>query len=540
MKNNFYDAIIIGGGPAGLSSAIYTARAKYKTLVLEKNKFGGQITITSEVVNYPGVYHTSGEDLTKEMQKQAAAFGAEFLLANVQSFAKDKDFFTVKTDKGEFCTLGLIVASGASPRMVGFKGEEEFKGRGVAYCATCDGEFFSGKDIYVVGSGFAACEESLFLTRFASKIHMIIIGDDFTCTGSVVEEVKAHEKINLLYNTSVKEVFGENYVKGISLIQNGKELNFSDEKGIGVFVFAGYAPASANFADTIRLNEQKYIITDENRKTNIDGVYAAGDICIKNLRQVVTAVSDGATAATSLEKHIAAEYDRLKLEKREYSAPKKQQVKNDTVKQTASDDSSFISSEIKEQLEPVISRFSSNIILKYKLDEKEISNEVEGFMGELSTLSDKIICKKDDTLNAKALPAISIFDATDNNKGVSFHGVPGGHEFNSFVVGLYNAAGPGQIIAQEDIERINAINKQIQIDLAVTLSCTNCPELVMAVERIALLNDNITLDIYDLSKYEDLKAKHNIMSVPCMVINDTQVHFGKKSISEVLSVLEGI
>ncbi len=537
MNDNFYDAIIIGGGPAGLSSAIYMARAKYKTLVIEKNKFGGQITITSEVVNYPGVFHTSGEDLTKEMQKQAAAFGAEFLLTNVQKLVKDKEYFIVKTEKGEFRTLGIIIASGASPRMVGFKGEEEFKGRGVAYCATCDGEFFAGREIYVVGSGFAACEESLFLTRFATKIHMIIIGDDFTCTGSVVEEVKAHKQIELYYNTSVKEVYGENFVKGIILEQNGKEINCFEDVGIGVFVFAGYAPASENFADIVELNEQKYIITDENRKTSNNGIYAAGDICIKNLRQVVTAVSDGATAATSLEKYIATKYEELNLEKREYSLPIKKEEKK---YETKADDGTFISQEIKDQLNPVFSRFESEINLKYKLDEKEISTEVEGFMNEFSKLSNKILCKKDEQLIAKQLPAISIFDESGNYKGVSFHGVPGGHEFNSFVVGLYNAAGPGQAIANEDVIRAKNINKKIEIDLAVTLSCTNCPELVMAVQRIALLNDNISLDIYDLSHFEQLKTKHNIMSVPCMIINEEHVYFGKKTINEVLSILENL
>ncbi len=536
IPNDFYDAIIIGGGPAGLSSAIYMARAKYKTLVLEKSKFGGQITITAEVVNYPGVYHTSGEALTKEMQKQAMSFGAEFLLTDVHGFRKEGDFYTVKTDKGELHTLGVIIASGASPRAVGFKGEQDFKGRGVAYCATCDGEFFTGKDIYVVGSGFAACEESLFLTRFANKIFMLILGDDFTCTGSVVEEVKAHEKIELYYNTKVKEVFGDGSVKGILIDKNGEEIKREADDGIGVFVFAGYVPASGNFADMVQINEQKYIITDENQKTNLNGVYAAGDICIKNLRQVVTAVSDGATAATSLEKFVASEYDRMKIPKREYYAPKR--VEENKV--ISEEDGSFISAEIKEQLAPVFSRFESNILLKYKLDNRDVSNEVEGFMGELSKLSEKVTCEKDDSLVSKATPCIRIFDQNGQSKNVSFHGVPGGHEFNSFVVGLYNAAGPGQMIAAEDVARIKAINRKISIDLAVTLSCSNCPELVMAVERIALLNDNIALNIYDLPHFEQLKARHSIMSVPCMIIDDTQVHFGKKNISEVLDILESI
>ncbi len=539
MINEFYDAIIVGGGPAGLSSAIYMARAKYKTLVLEKEKFGGQITITSEVVNYPGVFHTSGEKLTKEMQKQAEAFGAEFLISDVLGFKKDGEFYTLKTDKGEIKTLGIIIASGASPRMVGFKGEDEFKGRGVAYCATCDGEFFTGKDIYVVGSGFAACEESLFLTRFAKQIHLLIRGDDFTCTGSVVEEVKAHELIKISYNTQVSEVYGENFVQGIVIDKNSENEKAFDEKGIGVFVFAGYSPASGNFADQVSLNEHGYIITDENRKTNLDGVYAAGDICIKNLRQVVTAVSDGATAATSLEKFVAAEYDRLNLPKRDYVMPEKKQLSSDSTK-PETNDGAFISADIIEELQPVLSRFESDILLKYKLDDRDVSKEVQGFMSEFAGISDKITCEKDDSLNSSALPVISICGGDGAQKGVCFHGVPGGHEFNSFIIGLYNAAGPGQKIAPEDLAAIKAIDKKIHIDIAATLSCTNCPELVMAAERIALENENITLDIYDLSQFEDLKAKHNIMSVPCMIINDTHVHFGKKNLLGVLEIIKTI
>ncbi len=533
---DFYDAIIVGGGPAGLSSAIYMARAKYKTLVLEKAKFGGQITITSEVVNYPGVYHTSGEALTKEMQRQAQGFGAEFLLAEVEGVNRDGEVFTVKTDRGSFSTLGVIVASGASPRVVGFEGEEGFKGRGVAYCATCDGEFFTGKDIYVVGSGFAACEESLFLTRFAKSIKMIIKGDDFTCTGSVVEEVKVHEKIEIYFNSSVQKVYGENFVQGIVIDRKGEHVEFSEDGGIGVFVFAGYSPASKNFENLVELNERKYIVTDENQKTSTDGVYAAGDICIKNLRQVVTAVSDGATAATSLEKYVASQYEKLSIPAREYKTPQKSQAVVEKSGESESD-GSFISAQIKEELAPVFARFESDVILKYRLDDSDISREVQGFMEELSSVSDRVICQNDQSLESKVLPSIQICDSDGNSLGVAFHGVPGGHEFNSFVIGLYNAAGPGQKIAPDQIAEIKAIDKKIHLDIAVTLSCSNCPELVMVAERIALENSNVTLDIYDLAHYEDLKAKHNIMSVPCMIVNDASVTFGKKNTAEVLKIL---
>ena len=183
--NNLYDVIILGGGPAGLTAALYLARAKYRTLVLEKEKFGGQITITHEVVNYPGVAKTSGEELTETMRRQAESFGAEFLLAEVEGLDLSGDIKTVKTDRGELKAFGVLLATGAHPRTVGFRGEEEHKGRGVAYCATCDGEFFTGKDIFVVGGGYAAAEESVFLTKFARHVTILVRKDDFSCAASV-------------------------------------------------------------------------------------------------------------------------------------------------------------------------------------------------------------------------------------------------------------------------------------------------------------------------------------------------------------------
>ncbi len=543
FTNDFYDAVIIGGGPAGLSSAIYMARAKYKTIVLEKERFGGQITITEEVVNYPGVYYTSGENLTKEMQRQAESFGAEFLIANVQDFKKEGEMYVLNTSKGQIKTLGIIIASGASPRKVGFSGEIDFQGKGVAYCATCDGEFFTGKEIFVIGSGFAACEEALFLTRFATKLHLVMRGKDFSCTASVVNEVKEHDNISIYYNTTVSEVYGSNVVQGIKLQQNGEDIDFFKEEGIGVFVFAGYVPASDNFANLVTLNEQKYIITDANQKTNLDGVYAAGDICVKNLRQVVTAVSDGATAATSLEKYIAGLYEALNLPKRAYTAPQRAEKMDKSAEKTSSseqDEEGFISEEIRAELQPILERFESEVLLKYKVDNRDISKEVAGFMSEFKTLSNKIGCVEDSSLPATSLPSIALCNSDGTYKGVSFHGVPGGHEFNSFVIGLYNAAGPGQKIAEEDMSRIKALKNHIKMQIAVTLSCTNCPELVMSAQRIALENENITLDIFDLSQFEELKNKHNIMSVPCLILNEEHIHFGKKNLEQILDILEAV
>ena len=190
---NLYDVIVVGGGPAGLTAAIYLARARYRVLVLEKEQFGGQITITHEVVNYPGIGKTSGKQLTDTMQQQAEAFGAEFLLTEATGLDLTGDIKTVHTGRGDFRSFGVLLATGAHPRTVGFKGEQEHKGRGVAYCATCDGEFFTGKEVFVVGGGFAAAEESVFLTKFASHVTILMKTDDFTCAEAAAEPARRHE-----------------------------------------------------------------------------------------------------------------------------------------------------------------------------------------------------------------------------------------------------------------------------------------------------------------------------------------------------------
>ena len=308
--NHLYDVIILGGGPAGLTAALYLARAKYRTLVLEKEKFGGQITITHEVVNYPGVMKTSGEELTETMRRQAESFGAEFMLAEAESLDLSGDIKTVKTSRGELKAFGVLLATGAHPRMVGFKGEADFRGRGVAYCATCDGEFFTGKEVFVVGGGFAAAEEAVFLTKYARHVTILVRKDDFSCAASVADHAKNHPKITVLTNTEVEAVSGDSSLRAIRYRNNrtGEVTEYRDPKGdnIGVFVFAGYQPATKLVQGVAELNEQGYVVTDRNLKTSVDGLYAAGDVCVKALRQVVTAVGDGALAATELEKYAAA------------------------------------------------------------------------------------------------------------------------------------------------------------------------------------------------------------------------------------------
>lgn len=540
----FYDGIVIGGGPAGLTAAIYLARAKYRVLVIEKEKIGGQITITSEIVNYPGVLKTDGTHLTENMRKQAEYFGAEFKQAEVKELDLEGDMKSVVTDKGTFQGLGLILATGASPRRIGFKGELEFRGRGVAYCATCDGEFFTGMDVFVIGGGFAAAEESIFLTKYARKIHLMVRGKNFKCADSIAEEVLAHPDIEVHFETEIKETGGNGKLEYAVFEEKGKTWRYEPEegKGFGIFVFAGYEPANVLFKDKVEMTENGYLVTDINQKTSIDGVYGAGDICVKNLRQVVTAVSDGAVAATSMEKHISSMYEKLGFEKQEVRRNEGALERETKEKEEGEDSWGFLSNEVKRQLTPVLERLEKTLILEFCTDGSQISREVEGFGREMEKLSPKIRCrfrKKDVSEEKEGIeyPAIRICNQDGIYLGTSFHGVPGGHEFNSFVIALYNAAGPGQPIAPEILERIHSLSGEHRIQTVVSLSCTMCPELVMAVQRIALESEKITADIYDVTHFLALKERYQIMSVPCIIIDEEQIYFGKKGIEEVLGLL---
>lgn len=533
-----YDAIIVGGGPAGLSAAIYMARARFHVLVIEKEKMGGQITITSEVVNYPGIFHTSGEKLTSEMIRQAKAFGAEFLSADVTGLELEGDYKTVHTSRGDFKALGIIYAGGAHPRLAGFTGETEFRGHGVAYCATCDGEFFTGRTIFVIGGGYAAVEEGLFLTKYGKKIIMVIRGDDFSIDSAAVEELKEHPQVTILYHTQVEKVEGDSAVRRVVLKdrKTGEETVYTADDGdfYGVFVFVGYAPENGLLQGKVDLNPQGYVITDRDQKTNIDGVYAAGDICVKNLRQVVTAVSDGAVAATSLEKYLGSQYRKLHM-KRTYvkKAVPKEEPKAAAAK---AEEGAFLDDGTRQALKPVLDRFTSPITLRLYKDDTAMSYENEKLLKELSSLSDKVSYEIRDSKPGLE-HAISIIRNDGTEAGLYFHGVPGGHEFNSFILAMYNTAGPGQDIGEDNEKRIAAIQDKKDVTIAVSLSCTMCPDLVAAAERIAAASDKVTVHVYDLAHYPDLQNKYNIMSVPCLIVNDKDIHFGKKGVAELLDIL---
>lgn len=542
---NLYDLIIVGGGPAGLSAAIYMARAKYKVLVIEKEKMGGQITITSEIINYPGVEKTSGKELTDSMRRQAESFGAEFLITEVHEMELASDIKIIHTTKGDYKALGVVLAVGANPRELGFAGEKEFQGRGVAYCATCDGEFFTGMDVFVIGGGFAAVEEGIFLTRYAKSVTLIVREEDFTCAKTVSDQLKGNDKISTVFHTEVVEVSGESKLKRAIFRNNetGEEWVHEADEGesFGVFVFAGYVPNTRWLPKTVEVNEQGYIITDANQKTNIDGVFAAGDVCVKNLRQVVTAVSDGAIAATSLEKYVSElhsklgipELDVIKNENYRKVPNKQQNVSSESM------DEGFLSSEVKNQLRGVIERFKNPVILKAWLDDRQISKEVRGFLEEFTSLTDKVswVEAKEQDEGSRLRPSIEVCYANGVSSGIQFHGVPGGHEINSFIIALYNVAGPGKEIDQEVEEQIKGIDKPVNIKIMVSLSCTMCPETVMAAQKAATLSKNVDAEMVDLVHFPELKEKYQVMSVPCMVINDEAVYFGKKGINEVAEII---
>lgn len=538
----FYDAVIIGGGPAGLTAAIYLARARYRVLVVEKEHFGGQITITAELVNYPGVEKTSGTALTDTMRKQAEHFGAEFMIAQVEGLSMDQDVKLVKTTRGEIKCFGVLLATGARPRMIGFQGEEAFRGRGVAYCATCDGEFFTGKEVFVVGGGFAAAEESVFLTKYASHVTILVRGDDFSCAASVSEPAKNHENITVLYNTEVAEVLGTTFVDTIRYRSCKTEeiREKQDKAGIGVFVFAGYEPETALLKDLARLGDHGYVLTDRCQKTDVKGLYAAGDVCVKSLRQVVTAVGEGALAATELE-HYASD-----MQKKTGLLPKR--PKQDTfladaekaeAKGSGEAGDSLFDREMLMQLHGVFEKMEQSLKLRLYLDDSAVSMELKTYIEALCRLTDKLNWEQDQQTegNFQERPCVKIFRQDGSDTGLAFHGVPGGHEFTSFVLGLYNAAGPGQIIDSEVMQQIEAINEQIRLQIFVSLSCTMCPDLVAAAQRIGAANSHVTAEVYDLNHFPALRERYQVMSVPCLVINEEKVTFGKKNIGQILELL---
>lgn len=309
--SKIYDVIIVGAGPAGLASGLYAGRAKLDTLILEKGKVGGQIVTTDEIENYPGsISDETGPKLIERMVDQIKHFGVELRHEEVTSFDFSDKVKVVTTPQESYKAKSVILATGAVPRKLDCPGEKKFTGRGVSYCATCDAAFYEDLEIYVIGGGDTAVEEAIYLTKFARKVYVVHRRDELRAAKSIQEKAFANDKIEFIWDSVVKEIHGEEGVVDRMILHNvktgeDKEYLADEDDGIfGVFVLVGYLPETKTFADKINLNSGGYIDADETLFTNQEGVFAAGDIRGKVLRQVVTAASDGAIAAIQAEKYI--------------------------------------------------------------------------------------------------------------------------------------------------------------------------------------------------------------------------------------------
>lgn len=550
MSEHIYDLIIVGAGPAGLTAGLYAGRATLDTLILEGNSVGGQVTTTSVVYNYPGVAEVDGTELMNKMQKQVADFGVEIKHAEVAKYDDlTADVKTVTDANGQqYQARSIIISGGANPKKVGFPGEEKFRGRGVAYCSTCDGELFTGLQIFVIGGGYAAAEEADYLSRYGKHVTVLVRGDHFTCPPLIASRALDNPKVSVKYNTEVESVSGDDYLTEATLVNNktGEKtvyhLNDGDQT-FGVFIYIGTQPATKNLEGVIKLNQQGYIITDSQRQTNIPGVFAAGDIIEKSLRQIVTATADGAEAATAAEKYIADQKQRLGIP---IHAEIKQPTK--TVGQTSSLDNeeevaphagNWLSADIDQQLKPIFACLTKTVTLQVLTNGTPLSDQLLGFVTEFAGLdADHMKVEKQAApQNVKYLPQLRLLDDTGNDTGLHYAGIPTGHELNSLVLGIYNVAGPGQTISPEMVERIKAL-PEATIKIGVSLTCHFCPDVVAACQRMAALNPKITATMIDLQHFPELRKAKNIMSVPATMINGGPVIFGSQTMDQLVTAVE--
>lgn len=539
-----YDLIVIGGGPSGLTSGIYGGRATLDVLIIEKEQDGGQIKVTSEVVNYPGIPKISGIEYMEQLRKQAKNFGVEFITAEVTEMDFSNDIKRVVTSSGEYKSLSVIIATGASPRKLNFPGESEYTGRGVAYCATCDGEFFTGKEVFVIGAGFAAAEEAIFLTKYASKVTIIAREPEFTCAKSIADHVLTHPKIEVKFNAELLEANGDEQLKSIKLRNNVTnevyDYKSPNNQSIGIFIFVGYEPQSKLFKNYIALDNQGFIPTNDDLETNIKGIYAAGDIRPKKLRQLVTAVSDGAVAAVNAEKYAFEMRNKLNI------------IKNN--EKTEKSDSSLMKNEdildkdLKSQLASITERFENSIeLVVIKDNNNPLSEEMEKMINEIASVSDKLNFsvyemgnnpELENKIEATRFPTIAILDKNKEFSGIKYSTLPSGHELNSFILAMYNVAGPGQKLEDNIFNNINMLNQPKDIKIGISLSCTKCPVSVQSAQRIASINKNIRVEVIDVFSFTDFKDKYDIMSVPALVIDNHKVVFGEKSVEEIVEYLK--
>lgn len=303
-EEKIYDVIIIGAGPAGMTAAVYTSRANLSTLMLERGVPGGQMANTEEVENYPGFDHILGPELSTKMFEHAKKFGAEYAYGDVKEVIDHKQYKEINCGSKSFKARAIIIAAGAQYKKIGVPGEKELGGRGVSYCAVCDGAFFKNKELIVVGGGDSAVEEGVYLTRFASKVTIVHRRDELRAQKILQDRAFANEKIDFIWNHTVKQINESNgKVGGVTLVSTatGEE---QEVKTDGVFIYIGMEPLTKPFASLGITNENGYIVTNERMETKVDGIFAAGDIREKTLRQIVTATGDGSIAAQNAQHYV--------------------------------------------------------------------------------------------------------------------------------------------------------------------------------------------------------------------------------------------
>lgn len=545
---HIYDLAIVGAGPAGLSAAIYAGRATLDTLVIEADSVGGQVTTTSEVYNYPGAEAIDGTKLMNQMQKQTADFGVQITRDRIDGYDFNGDVKTLHGANKDYQARAVILATGAHPRKVGFKGEDEFRGRGVSYCSTCDGELFSGLPVFVIGGGYAAAEESDYLTRYAKHVTVLVRGDHFTCPPLIASRALDNPDVSVEYNTEVKAVHGDQLLSGMTLLNNKtgetREYQVPEEDGhFGLFVYVGTEPETKLLKDKINLDEHGYIITDDDRQTNVEGVFAAGDVIQKNLRQIITAAADGAEAATNAEKYITAQKQRLGIPIHVKKAVKKtkpvgQTSSVDDAEPVAKHSGAWFAPEMVQQLQAVFGRLTKNLTIRLLSDGSEEAEEQASFAKELAGLDDHLSFEEvDHDRDSELYPQLQLIDADGHDTGLHYAGVPTGHEVNSIVLGIYNVAGPGQEISPETEKRVKQLPKT-DIHIGVSLSCHFCPDVVAACQRMASLNPNVSATMIDLAHAPQLRKSKQLMSVPATMINDGDVIFGSQTMDQLLTAAE--
>lgn len=311
-EEKIYDVIIVGAGPAGMTAAVYTSRASLSTLMLERGVPGGQMANTEEVENYPGFDHILGPDLSNKMFDHAKKFGAEYAYGDIKEIVDGEDFKILKTGSKEFKARAVIITTGAEYKKIGVPGEKELGGRGVSYCAVCDGAFFKGKDLVVVGGGDSAVEEGVYLTRFANKVTIVHRREELRAQKILQQRAFDNEKVDFIWNHTIKEINDKDgKVGSVTLVstENGKETDFQAD---GVFIYIGMLPLTKPFSNLGIINSEGYIETNEQMETKVPGIFAAGDVREKQLRQIVTATGDGSIAAQTAQHYIEELKEKVK------------------------------------------------------------------------------------------------------------------------------------------------------------------------------------------------------------------------------------